>query len=768
LLCSIVAGAACALPAFAQPADFASQPYLGLTVRDGPHGPVVGWVYPGPLGGTGFASESGLQRGDNLVSVNGQAVDAAGFPNLITALRPGDPITIVARRSPQADPQAAVPVGGPRGDEFTVTVTIDTQDNWAGTIKRGLRPGARPGTLDGEPAEGEFEAQILAKAVEAGIRSAPGGPDALLPYLANIQESQPDWHTLPSVAAALRRPLSLDAVDVSITALVRNAASGEPLAISALIAHALDVPDPGTMTGNALNGFVKEFYFPEGQQRSRQQEQNWWGDAERLVKRMRDHGDLFDEQVAAYIGVIRLSMPHAQARLMADLHGLFQGPIGLERLHRDRRDGAPLDEEVIPPGVRAAVTGDILAWEAAPDGRTRILGGPGPNTYDMAIVSEVYDTGGDDVYTFNPAADRDDPLRNARNHTIIDLGGNDAYQSSSDFCGPGVGNFGLSTIDDRGEGNDVYRSTGVCSLASGLFGIGIIIDRGGNDTYENSGPGAGWSLGAGFYGAGLLIDLGGDDTYLGQVLSQGVGGPRGFGAIIDAGGSDLYRANGPHNPSAYATPGVFLGMSQGFGYGIRGYAAGGLGALFDLGGNDRYEAGEFSQGGGYYFGLGILHDFGGHDLYYGNRYGQAFAAHQAAGLLIDDAGDDAYWSITAASQAGAWDQSAAMLIDRAGNDTYRADGLAQGSAAMQAVAVLIDGEGADVYTAAGEASQGQGGGNEYHYDADKAYSFSALLDLGPGLDRFTRGRGAGKATATGAAAGQPGASTYHGVFFDAE
>jgi hypothetical protein len=155
------------------------------------------------------------------------------------------------------------------------------------------------------------------------------------------------------------------------------------------------------------------------------------------------------------------------------------------------------------------------------------------------------------------------------------------------------------------------------------MGIGLLIDRAGDDVYENLGAAGGWSRGAGLYGAGLLRDLEGADVYHGETLCQGVGGPRGLGAIIDAGGDDRYTANGPNFPSVYGTEGVFKGFSQGFGYGVRSYASGGLGAIWDLGGADRYEAGEFSQGCGYFFAMGVLHDTGGNDEYIGNRYSQA-------------------------------------------------------------------------------------------------------------------------------------------------
>ncbi|MEZ6163130.1 MAG: hypothetical protein R3B67_01695 [Phycisphaerales bacterium] len=188
-------------------------------------------------------------------------------------------------------------------------------------------------------------------------------------------------------------------------------------------------------------------------------------------------------------------------------------------------------------------------------------------------------------------------------HIIIDMSGNDTYRSDSASAGLASASSPGSIIDDH-SGNDTYTSTKLASMATGLFGIGIILDRAGNDTYTNTGPESGWSQGVGFYGIGLIIDREGSDVYHAEKLSQGVGGPRGFGTIIDGGGNDLYQANGPNYASAYGTPGVYLGMSQGFGFGVRGYAAGGVGLIDDMSGNDQYIAGEFSQGGGYYFGLG--------------------------------------------------------------------------------------------------------------------------------------------------------------------
>ncbi len=274
-------------------------------------------------------------------------------------------------------------------------------------------------------------------------------------------------------------------------------------------------------------------------------------------------------------------------------------------------------------------------------------------------------------------------------------------------------------------------------------------------------------MGAGVYGAGMLIDLGdGKDPYTGEFLCQGVGGPRGFGAIIDEGGDDVYRANGPQ-PSIYGMPDAFCSFSQGIGFGFRGYAAGGIGMLSDLAGNDRYESGEFSQGGGYYFALGILHDVEGDDVYDGNRYSQGFGVHQAFGILADDAGDDVYTSRTAASQGAAWDIGAGLLIDRAGDDSYTCDGLGQGGASMQGIAMLIDLAGDDNYNATGGATQGESGGNSYHFADTGAFSFSLLFDDGGGIDFFSRGRENNKITSTGVVNEQDRAnSSAHGLVID--
>ena len=561
---------------------------------------------------------------------------------------------------------------------------------------------------------------------------------------------------------AFRRPLSLDAVERSIARKAYSAAGGQLPKIVELISQVLDLPQPRKAAQRVRKPEQSSTTQPADDQ-VRYDPQSLANAHESLGEKARClvrtlHGDVYifgADNPRQLISVINRSPDIVDQHVAA-----LTMPIRrIDRMQGRLRDGFRGASPVsVPDELSDAIDGNVLSIGRNSEG-WHVVGGSGANTYDMSMIAGVYDVGGNDTYQFPgppPGAVQ----------SIIDQKGDDTYVSDTDFAGPAAGVFGLSVLIDR-DGDDVYRTSRLCSIGAGLFGMGILIDRAGNDRYDNTGKHAGWSIGAGFYGAGVIVDQAGEDSYHGEILCQGVGGPRGFGAIIDTKGRDTYKANGPHFKSVYGTKGVYVSMSQGFGIGIRGYASGGVGALYDLSGDDAYEGGEFAQAGGYFFGLGIMHDVRVNDEYNGNRYGQAFAAHQAAGILVDDEGDDVYRSMTAASQAGTWDQSVGMLIDHAGNDRYICDSLGQGAAAMQALAVLLDLAGEDMYQASGSRVQGHAGSNTYHYDADNVFSFAALLDLGGGNDEYSANRSNNARKATGSYNKQkPARTQWYGMFVD--
>lgn len=761
------------------------MPYLGLSLRASPNGPVCSAVRPGPLAGDGYTSPS-IWRGDLVTSINGSAIDLATFGTFIESLDVGAEVTLEYTVASNRDAYAAIPAGDPSGTKRRVVVRLEPRDEWRGTLSRPWRDGASipafaaPNAIgDAAMPEGQFESLIVKKARDVGVfdnEGVPaGGVPKLLGYLARVQASTTDFNALPLVAQALRRPLSADMTDKVMLDLARPASTGDMSAITALVSRVLDNPALPDATMR-LPRWFGPLADPGESASARAQ-------AELLVRTLRDSVGIASpgdrDRALSNLSAIRrgLEMQAIVSHQLSRLPAIEPELVAIAAPHA--KDAPRAD---VPPDIRDAVRGDILYFEPGTAGENGaigplVVGGPGPNVYDMSRIARVYDVGGDDVYRYPGGeivvdraitTDAGNSVIKLRVNTrvIVDLAGNDTHISESDFNGPASGVLGLSVLHDL-AGNDTYRTTTTCSLASGLFGVGLLIDDAGDDRYENLGPGSGWSIGAGFYGAGLIIDRAGSDTYLGEKLTQGVGGPRGFGAIIDAGGNDLYRADGINFPSAYGTPGVFLSMSQGFGFGVRGYAQGGVGAIYDLAGDDRYQAGEFAQGCGYFFGLGVLHDAAGNDFYHGNRYTQGSSAHQAAGLLVDDAGDDIYWGMTAASQGAAWDQSVSMLIDRDGNDIYRADGLSQGSAAQQAVGMLIDLGGSDRYIAPDSATQGAPGENSYHFDADQVFSFAALIDLGAKNDWYSAPRAEKTTTKLGGLNDKdPKASSLFGLFVD--
>lgn len=368
------------------------------------------------------------------------------------------------------------------------------------------------------------------------------------------------------------------------------------------------------------------------------------------------------------------------------------------------------EQSITAPGVY----GELLFAEESEAGWI-VVGGTGNNQYrhDMAVV---IDPGGEDHYYNSAGGARSAKLSVA---AVLDLDGDDVYGATSPVA-QGSALLGIGMLVDL-RGDDHYTAV-QHGQGSVFIGGGMLLDYAGDDWYRLSEFGQG----QGAYGVGLLIDLAGNDRYKAHNLAQGVGMPKGVAVLWDRLGSDDYFASGKR-PSSYGTEGIFNGSSQGFGVGFRNSASGGIGMLADLAGEDRFIAGNFSQGGGYFYGLGILYSAGtNNDRYYGSRYSQGFSAHSAAGILLDEGGNDHYFSIQPAAQGAAWDLGSAILLDKAGDDSYEARGsFAQGASAHNGFALFMDLQGRDRYVGSGSV-RGHAGPNDYHGGP----SFSLFVDAG--------------------------------------
>ncbi|MEZ4814995.1 MAG: hypothetical protein R3A80_07300 [Bdellovibrionota bacterium] len=325
----------------------------------------------------------------------------------------------------------------------------------------------------------------------------------------------------------------------------------------------------------------------------------------------------------------------------------------------------------------------------------------------------IVDVGGDDLYRDNTGI-------------IVDMGGNDRYESSLPWTLGGA-KMGTSLFYDF-EGNDTYNCSLHC-LGASFLGASIFSDLKGDDTYIAQA----YSQGSSFAGVSLFIDGEGNDKYQSLGLSQGVGIAGGYGILVDFDGNDSYKSLGMR-PSGYGDVGQYESWSQGVGIGLRFFNSGGVGFIYDKKGKDSFEAGTFSQGGGYAFGLGGLFNDGvDDDIYKGMRYTQGFSAHSAVGIFIEAGGNDRYESISVVGEGMAWDLSLTLFEDKSGNDTYQTGAHCLGVASHNSYAFFLDHNGMDTYKGA-ELPPSQSIGNEYHGGQSLGY----FLDSGGQNDHYEK------------------------------
>lgn len=375
---------------------------------------------------------------------------------------------------------------------------------------------------------------------------------------------------------------------------------------------------------------------------------------------------------------------------------------------------------------------DTILRRDTPQGEI-VIGGSGPNRYRGFEPAIMIDLAGDDIYSNNAGTARWDALPCA---AVIDLGGDDAYEATESFTqGSAFGGVGL-LVDT--SGNDRHVG-GDFSQASAILGIAAVIDLSGDDLWQARRL----SQSCAEWGLSLLFDASGDDVYESPGHGQGLGLPAGFAILHDAAGDDRYFAKGGP-ATGYGTQGVFDAWAQGCGLGLRQLQSGGIGILADDGGRDDMEAGNFSQGGGYYRGWGLLRASGPEpDTYIGSRYNQGFAAHAALGTFLEAGGDDRYATRDGVIAGLAWDECVTYFDDAAGDDTYVAGGFSLAASAHNAFSYFVDRAGSDRYQGTAVALAG---GNDYHGGT----SLSLFLDLGPGRDHYVGTFAPGKVETNGA------------------
>jgi HEAT repeat protein len=387
-----------------------------------------------------------------------------------------------------------------------------------------------------------------------------------------------------------------------------------------------------------------------------------------------------------------------------------------------------------------SLTGEFQAATDTPLGKI-IAGGGGSNLYTNDALL-IIDTGGDDRYENSAGAANGLPRQRAENSAtyvaknsaagarpisvVIDLAGNDRYGARRSFS-QGAGLFGIGILVDL-AGDDVYEARHL-SQGAGFFGCGLLADFGGNDRFEADT----FCQGAGMFGAGILWQRGGDTSYRAGQIGQGFGGTGGIGLLFDEAGNDSYSAGGKY--PCHWLPGRNFSLAQGFGYGMRPFAGGGVGILADLAGDDRFLADVYGQGASYWYSVGLLLDGAGDDSYQAHQYCQGAGIHLSNGALVDWAGNDSYVA-GHICQGAAHDYSVGMLIDRAGHDKYGGESTAQGSAINNSFALLLDVAGDDSYIGK-DPTRSQAAGHDG--GRRESGSIALMLDLA-GQDDYSQGQ----------------------------
>ncbi|MCK4719303.1 hypothetical protein KAU08_01515, partial [bacterium] len=282
----------------------------------------------------------------------------------------------------------------------------------------------------------------------------------------------------------------------------------------------------------------------------------------------------------------------------------------------------------------------------------------------------IFNLGGDDIYngmTAVPPNELEKPYG-----IVIDLGGNDVYDSGDERASLACGLFGIGAIFDL-DGDDRY----ICDesgIGCAWYGTGLVVDYAGDDTYWSRI----WGQGAAHAGVGMLIDLGGDDYYEALRESQAFGSTYGAGFLVDIDGNDIYYADPEGDPNETFEQRT-VHFCQGTGFGRRadfydGHSlGGGFGILVEGDGDDIYTGSVYSQGAGYWWAVGALEDRGGNDQYFNEQYSCGSAPHFAIGSCVDLSGDDRYnigneEGCERQIQGHARDGSIAVFIDGSGND----------------------------------------------------------------------------------------------------
>lgn len=660
-----------------------------------------------PPGSTG--EKEGLQPGDLLLKIDGQAVDRYGITNASGrrggGLAAGDmlPVLVLKRRN---------------GTATVEEMQLEVQ-RYFGTEKTEFLPPA--GAQEFANVESEHLRAAL-PLIQKNNRQCE--LDDLLQRLRDVDLYR-DPCRLPIYSYLMRNPFHLEAVSRSIVERFRSAGV-RPMQLLECSEYLLNFAEPEMQTefrpewkGGDLAAHLDYIEMVLGEA-ARYNQAAFARISEEERRFVLENRDAMLESFVRYktltnepdVEITRNTLEVCRILSRIDMKVLFM----------QARIAALLIEDSFLASLYEAAAASrenaIVAERDTPYGKI-LIAGTGDNVYshDYAVL---YELGGNDLYLSNQGGSVPGAIPTA---VLVDYAGCDAYETT-DSIAQGGGNLGVGILRDL-SGDDRY--IGISGVQGcGFGGIGILLDDAGNDSYR----GISIAQGISFFGAGILADISGNDRYESHRNSQGVGFVRGIGILTDHGGDDFYYCKGGQQ-TTYNTRGHYEGWGQGIGMGMRPYVSGGVGVLYDRSGRDHLEGGTYVQGGGYFYSYGICCNDGNEtDNYIGTRYSQGFGTHQAAGAFLEMGGNDVYRTRCSTAQGVAWDEAVSLFIDEQGDDSYNGGiDFSFGAVAQNALVFFWDRSGSDTYETLKPA---RSGGNGYHGGS----SLGIFIDDGGAVDSY--------------------------------
>lgn len=736
-----------------------------------PEGPFMGIGYatsekPAGLKVTNVVRNSpafiaGIETGDVIISMDGRAIsNAESLSVFMKTKSPGNRVKIILKRGER---------------ELKKYLILGRRGDYEGTMRSG---GREKFPVSADSIMQNWKGNIVDSLVFTAISRAKYDEHykKLSNAFAKELDSYRGYYTLDAVSLSLLEPIAVFASgeDVKRKLAIH---SGDPANImrgASLVLDESSYKEPMKPNPSSLGGIISAVRYANSVIDSAFRELS-----EDDLETISDYApfllDIFarsvyisadsdDDLVEGYEELIEATKKIDYPALLAvgQLLAGLDDAISLNNLTSlDRRKYKDIDRDIILDTMVCVGERDSSGKKISIMARMIVTGYRGMTYSEQAAI--WIDLGGDDTYfgfcggtPYTVHENVKHRFASGRVGLHIELGGNDTYIRKT-VGSIGSGFVGAGALIDL-SGNDRYIG-GRLTQGSCFCGTGLLIDRAGNDEFTAEECAQGFAV----FGSALLYDSSGDDLYTATRYAQGVGVTKGLGILVDCYGNDKYLASFKI-PNNYGNEDTWEGWSQGVGLGFRSLASGGIGILCDRAGNDRYEAGNFSQACGYFFGMGILDDVSGDDVYFGNRYTQGAAAHQACSSFRDREGNDIYRGREATNQSGSWDITSTIFIDDKGNDSYVGGSLSQAGSAQNGFAIFIDFFGKDVYESGG-TSNGSGGGNDYHPNYD-ARSLSIFLDLGSLNDDYKKTNGKRKNNSFIKTDDDKNKKTGDGIFWD--